>query len=48
MVTVEQERDLLRIAELRTGWGLGGEGRKVKPVVIRNARFMLDILNNPF
>lgn len=47
MVTVEQERDLLRIAELRTGWGLGGEGRKVKPTVIRNARFMLDILNNP-
>lgn len=47
MISDEQQRVLLWISDLNNGWCVDGTGNRFKPIIIRNARFLLMVFNDP-
>lgn len=47
MISEQQERSLLSLADLRDGLSDGTVGKRFEPILIRNARFLLFIFNDP-
>lgn len=47
MISDKQQRELLIISDLNDGWCVDGTGIRFKPIIIRNARFLLMVFNDP-
>ena len=47
MISTKQESSLLKIADLNDGWGIDGAGKRFKPIIIRNTRFLLTVFKDP-